>query len=54
VNARRIAVSYGDKEAVLSLAPGGGDPGALHAAAGNHLAGALLELADQIKSMTAS
>ena len=54
VNARRIAVSYGDKESVLSLVPGGGDPGALHAAAGDHPAGALLELADQIKSMTAS
>jgi len=52
VNARRITLTYGGKEAVLSLAPGGGDLGSLRAVAGNGPAGALLELADTVKSMT--
>jgi hypothetical protein len=52
-NARRITLSYGGKESALTLAPGGGDLGALRAAAGKDPAGALLELADQIKGMTA-
>jgi hypothetical protein len=53
VNARRITLSYGGKEAVLTLAPGGGDLGALRAAAQKDPAAALLDLADQIKGMTA-
>jgi hypothetical protein len=54
VNARRITLSYGGKESVLTLAPGGGDLGSLRAAAGNDPAGALLELADTVKGMTDS
>jgi hypothetical protein len=52
-NARRITLSYGDKESVLTLAPGGGDLGALRSTARNDPASALLELADRIKHMTA-
>jgi hypothetical protein len=54
VNARRITLSYGGQESVLTLAPGHGELDALRAAAGNNPAGTLLELADQIKRMTAS
>ncbi len=53
VNARRITLSHDGKNSVLTLAPGGGDLGALRAAAGNDQAGALLELADGVKGMTA-
>ena len=53
VNARRITLSYDGKDSVLTLAPGGGDLSALRAAAGNDQAGALLELADGVKGMTA-
>jgi len=54
MNPRRISVSYGPTETVLTLAPGGGDFGALRAAPGNDPAGTLLELAEQVKEMTAS
>jgi hypothetical protein len=53
VNARRITLSYGQAETVLTLPPGGGDLGSLRAAARTDPAGALLELADQVKAMTA-
>jgi len=54
MNPRHIALSYGPTEAVLTLAPGGGDLGALRAVPGNDPAGTLLELAEQVKEMTAS
>jgi len=53
VNARRISLSYDGKDSVLTLVPGAGDLGALRTAGGNDAAGVLLDLADQIKSMTA-
>jgi hypothetical protein len=53
LNARRITLSYEGKESVLTLPPGGGDLSALRAVADKDPAGALLELADQIKGMTA-
>jgi hypothetical protein len=53
VNARLITLSYDGKNSLLTLAPGGGDLSALRAAAGNDQAGALLELADGVKGMTA-
>jgi hypothetical protein len=53
VNARRISLSYDGKEAILTLAPGGGDLASVRAAAGNDAARALLDLADQVKGMTA-
>jgi len=51
-NARRITLSYGQTESVLTLAPGGGDLSALRAAAAKDPAATLLELADQVKGMT--
>jgi hypothetical protein len=51
-NARQIMFSYGDREAVLTLAPGGGDLGALRAAAGDDAARRMLEMADTLKGMT--
>jgi len=53
VNARRVALSYGQTETVLTLAPSSRGPGTPAAAGGNDPAAALLELADQIKAMTA-
>jgi len=53
VNARRISLSYDGKDSVLPLVPGAGDLGALRTAGGNDAAGVLLDLADQIKNMTA-
>ncbi|MGC2200339.1 MAG: hypothetical protein WA633_09380 [Stellaceae bacterium] len=54
VNARRITLSYAGKDSVLTLAPGGGDLRALRAAAsGDNAASVLLDLADQVKNMTA-
>jgi hypothetical protein len=53
VNARRISLSYDGKDSVLTLAPGAGDLNAVRAAAGNDAARALLDLADQVKGMTA-
>jgi hypothetical protein len=52
VNARRIAISYAGKEAVLILPPGGGDLSALRTRAGDDPAGRMLELADILKGMT--
>jgi hypothetical protein len=52
VNARRISLSYRQAEAVLTLAPGGGDLGRLRAAADTAPAAILLEFAEQVKKMT--
>ena len=50
VNARRISMSYAGKDSVLTLAPGAD---AVAAARVSHdSAGALLDLADQVKGMT--
>ena len=51
VNARRITLDYGGKQSVLSLPPGGGDLGALRAAAGDDATRLMLDLADGLKSM---
>jgi len=51
VNARRIAISYAGKEAVLILPPGGGDLSTLRTRAGDDPAGRMLELADILKGM---
>jgi hypothetical protein len=53
VNARRITLSYGGKQSVLSLPPGGGDPSA-HSAAGDDPTRLILELADDLRAMTGS
>jgi hypothetical protein len=53
VNARRITLSYEGKDSTLTLAPGAGDVSAIRAASGNDAARALLDLADQVKGMTA-
>jgi hypothetical protein len=53
VNARRITLSYGGNQSVLSLPPGGGDLNALHTAAGDP-AGRMLELANTLRGMTGS
>jgi hypothetical protein len=52
VNARRITLSYGGKVSVLVLPAGGGELRALRAAAGDDLAGRLLELAESVNGMT--
>jgi hypothetical protein len=52
VNARRITLSYGEKQSVLNLPPGGGDLDALRAAAGSGPAGQMIELANTLKGMT--
>ena len=52
-NARRVSLSYDGKDSTLTLAPGGGDLSAIPAAAANDAAAALLDLADQVKTMTA-
>jgi hypothetical protein len=54
VNARRITLSYGAKQSLLSLPPGGGDLAALRAAAGDDSTRLMLELADDLKAMTGS
>jgi hypothetical protein len=54
VNARRITFSYGAKQSVLSLPPGGRDLTALRAAAGDDSTRLMLELADDLKAMTGS
>ncbi len=51
VNARRITVSYGQKEAVLVLAPGGGDLGTLRASSDDGRARDVLDLAAAVKAM---
>jgi hypothetical protein len=53
VNARRISLSYGGNQSVLSLPPGGGDLNALHTALGDP-AGRMLELANKLRGMTGS
>jgi len=52
VNARRISVSYDQTQSMLTLPAGGGDLGALRAVARNDAAGALMELAEQVRRMT--
>jgi hypothetical protein len=54
VNARRITLSYGGREAVLNLPPGVGDASAPSAGAGNDPARLMRELADNVKAMTGS
>jgi hypothetical protein len=54
VNGRRITLSYGSQQSILALPPGGGDVGALRAAAGDGPAGRMLVLADTLKGMTGS
>ena len=53
VNARRITLSYGSQQSILSLPPGG-DVGTLGATAGDGPAGRMLELAHTLKGMTGS
>jgi len=52
VNARRITLAYGGKQSVLTLPPGGGDLKSLRAAAGDESTRLMLDLADNLKSMT--
>jgi hypothetical protein len=52
VNARRVTLSYGGKQSVLTLPPGGGDLGTLRAAAGDDSTRLMLDLADNLKAMT--
>ena len=51
LNARRITLAYGGKQSVLTLPPGGGDLGALRAAAGDDSTRLMLDLANDLKSM---
>jgi hypothetical protein len=51
VNARRITLSYGGKQSVLSLPPGGGDIATLRAAAGDDSTRLMLDLAGRLKAM---
>ena len=52
VNARRITLAYGGKQSVLTLPPGGGDLKSLRAAAGDDSTRLMLDVADNLKSMT--
>jgi hypothetical protein len=52
VNARRVTLSYGGKQSVLNLPPGGGDLGAPRATAGDAAAQLMLDLANNLKAMT--
>jgi hypothetical protein len=54
VNPRRITLSYGAKQSVLNLPPGGGDLGALRAAAGDDATRLMLELAHDLRAITGS
>ena len=54
VNARRVTLAYGGKQSVLTLPPGGGDLASLRAAAGDDPTRLMLDLADNLKSMTGS
>ncbi len=54
VNPRRISLSYGGREAVLTLPPGGGDVSQLHVSAEDHQAKAMLEVAAAMKGMLGS
>jgi len=51
VNARRVTISYGGKQSVLTLPPGGGDLGALRATAGDDSTRLMLDVADKLKAM---
>jgi hypothetical protein len=51
VNPRRIKLSYGGREAVLTLPPGGGDVAKLRAPDGDDQARAILEMATAMKDM---
>lgn len=53
VNARRVTLSYGGRQSVLNLPPGGGDLGTLRAAAGDEPTRLMLDLANNLKAMTA-
>jgi hypothetical protein len=52
VNARRVTLSYRGKQSVLTLPPGGGDLGTLRAAAGDEATRLMLDLANNLKTMT--
>jgi hypothetical protein len=52
VNARRVTLSYGGKQSVLNLPPGGGDLGTRRAAAGDEATRLMLDLADNLKAVT--
>lgn len=54
VNARRITLSYGGKQSVLSLPLAGGDPSASRSAARDDPTRLILELADDLRAMTGS
>jgi hypothetical protein len=53
MNARRISLSHDGKESILTLAPGAGDLRAVRATAADHATRALLDLADEVKGLTA-
>jgi hypothetical protein len=54
VNARRITLSYGGKQLILNLPPGGGDLSRLRSEAADDPTRRMLELADELKAMTGS
>ena len=54
VNSRRITLSYGGKQSVLSVPAGGGDLSTLHADAADDPTRRMLELVDELKAMTGS
>jgi len=54
VNPRRISLSYGGREAVLTLPPGGGDVSQLHASDEDDQAKVMLEVAAAMKGMLGS
>lgn len=54
VNPRRILLSYGGREAVLTLPPGAGDVSQLQVSAEDHQAKAMLEMAAAMKGMLGS
>jgi hypothetical protein len=54
VNPRRISLSYGGREAVLTLPPGGGDVSQLRALPEDEQAKAMLEVAAAMKGMLGS
>jgi hypothetical protein len=51
VNPHRITVSYGSRQLVLTLAPGGGDIAALRASTADERAKSILELTAAVKDM---
>jgi hypothetical protein len=52
VNARHITLAYGGRQSVLTLPPGGGDLASLRAAAGDDSTRLMLDLANDLKTMT--